>query len=337
MGEIPFPGWDPVFLEIPGVPVDLRYYGLMYIVGFVCGHFILVRLARQGFLPLPVERVGDLLFALILGVVIGGRLGYSLFYKPQIFQQPLEVFKVWEGGLSFHGGLIGVIIAFIWFSRRNGLASLPMFRVGDSLTLAACPGIFFVRVANFINAELCGRIIPKSEAADVPWAMRFPTISDEVVRVGVGITGGMSKREQERAVLKAYEDGSWQKLLDEGLQTPVGVRHVPFRHPSQLYEALAEGLILGIIMLLALRLTRRKPLGTGSYMGIFLIGYGAMRFFIEYYREPDNIAGLIVLGLTRGQQLCLVMIILGVTVMILRRKKHWVGPVGDDGAEAVAA
>src|SRR5690606_27018775 len=113
-----------------------------------------------------------LIFYLVLGVVVGGRLGYSLFYKPEIFSDPFQVLRIWEGGLSFHGGLLGVVVGLLLFARKQGA---PPWRLADCLALAVCPGIFAVRIANFINGELYGRIIPESEAVAVPWAMRFPT------------------------------------------------------------------------------------------------------------------------------------------------------------------
>ncbi len=329
--------WDPVFLEIPGVPVDLRYYGLMYVVGFIVGNMILARLARSGFLPLPQEKVGDLLFALILGVILGGRIGYSLFYKPEVLANPIELLKVWEGGLSFHGGLIGVIVAYTLFARKH---KLPVWRVGDCLALATCPGIFAVRMANFINGELYGRIIPEEKSDSVPWAMRFWT--DPIAQTGLGIHGGMAKREQETRMLEAYQNGEWAKILKEGvlIRDPVtGVveqEMVPLRHPSQIYEALAEGLFLGFALWVIYRKTKGKPLGTGSFMGIFLIGYGGMRFILEYFRQPDDIPGLIILGLSRGQQLCTLMVAIGVTLLILRRKK-FLPPPGDTLETAATA
>jgi phosphatidylglycerol:prolipoprotein diacylglycerol transferase len=322
MGEIAFPAWDPVFLEIPGVPVDLRYYGLMYVVGFVLGNIILVRLARSGFLPLPVEKVGDLLFALILGVVLGGRIGYSLFYKPEIFSEPLELLKVWEGGLSFHGGLLGVIVAYMLFARKH---KLPKWRVGDCLTMATCPGIFAVRMANFINGELYGRPISDQNSPDsVPWAVRFPTDTKALEMLGLV---GKSKREIELGILDAYKDGTWERIKGG----------VPLRHPSQIYEGIAEGLVLGLLMWFIYRITRAKALGTGMYMGLFLIFYGGMRFFIEYYRMPDDHLGLVHMGaFSRGQALCFLMILIGVALLVWRRNKHLPPTADNDTKPALA-
>lgn len=322
MGEIRFPGFDPVFLDLWG-PIDLRYYGLMYVVGFVFGQVILTRLAKSRFLPIPTDRVGDLIFYLILGVILGGRLGYSLFYKPEIFTEPLQLFKIWEGGLSFHGGLLGVVIALILFAKKHETSP---WRLCDCLSLTVCPGILAVRCANFINGELYGRIIPEAEAASVPWAMRFPT--DPFASPLLGVTGGMSKRDVELKILEAYENGTWGPPL---------WNPVPLRHPSQLYEAITEGLLLGLVLYFVYKKTRvtgigPSNLGAGVFGGIFVAGYGVLRFFIEYYRQPDEHLGFVLGNLSMGQCLCIAMMGIG-TWMILGR---WSKRVPPEVAEADA-
>jgi phosphatidylglycerol:prolipoprotein diacylglycerol transferase len=319
MGEIPFPGWDPVFLHLFG-PIDLRYYGLMYVVAFVIGNMLLVRLARARMLPIPPEKVGDLIFSLILGVILGGRLGYCLFYKPELLLT-IEVFKLWEGGLAFHGGFLGVVVALIIYGLRNGV---PNWRLADCLALATCPGIFAVRCANFINGELYGRVISEDEADSVPWAMRFP--SDPAAQRELMISGATA-RERELDLLRKLEDGTWDRVKDQ----------VPLRHPSQVYEAIAEGLILGLVLLVVYRVTRKRPLGNGVYAGIFVAGYGFMRFFIEYYRQPDDHftkdkqgLGTVLWGFSMGQVLCFIMIVVG-SAMILGRWKYRVPIPGEDG------
>lgn len=324
MGEIAFPAWDPVFLDLWG-PVDLRYYGLMYVVGFVAGQYILARLARRGFLPIPEEKVGDLIFALILGVILGGRIGYSLFYKPEIWGNPLQVFKIWEGGLSFHGGLLGVIIACLYFCRKH---RIPSLRVCDCMALAGCPGIFAVRIANFINGELYGRIIRPGDW-EPPWAMRFPT--DAKVQQYFNFQPGMGNRERELEVLKAIEDGRWEQQIS---------KFAPLRHPSQIYEAVTEGLILGLVLWFAYRrgCAKNTNPGAGAYAGIFLIGYGVLRFGIEFFREPDDHfekdadgLGTILLGLSMGQLLCSAMILIG-SWMLFRSGRSRPGTQGNNQA-----
>jgi phosphatidylglycerol:prolipoprotein diacylglycerol transferase len=271
---------------------------------------------------MPPEKVGDLIFALILGVILGGRLGYCLFYKPEIFLQPLQVFQIWEGGLSFHGGLLGVVVAFLYFAKKHGV---PGWRLCDSMALAVCPGIFAVRMANFINGELYGRIIREGDW-NPPWAMRFPT--DPIAQRLLPFTANMTKRDQELLVLKSYEDGTWAAIESQ----------VPLRHPSQIYEGVAEGLILGLILLIAYRLMRGRA-GAGVYGGIFLIGYGVMRFFIEYFRQPDDHfqkdsdgLGTVFMGFSMGQVLCFGMVAIGLWMAIGRRGKVPPPPPDEPGA-----
>ena len=314
MAELRYPAIDPVFLDLWG-PLDLRYYGLMYVVGFIVGQYILVRLARVGFLPMASEKVSDLIFALVLGVMLGGRIGYSLFYKPEMWTHPLDLFKIWQGGLSFHGGLLGVVIAFIWFGRKHGV---PAWRLCDATALAATPGIFAVRIANFINGELYGRIIRPGDWTP-PWAMRFPT--DPHAKQALDLFG-LPKREQELKIVAAFKDGTWDQVAMQ----------VPLRHPSQLYEALGEGLILGLVLWGVWRMTRTRPLGTGSYGGIFLMGYGIIRFVIEFFRQPDaqfqadpsnpDQLGTVLSVFSMGQVLCTLMIVAGLLLLLFRRDKY---------------
>jgi phosphatidylglycerol:prolipoprotein diacylglycerol transferase len=161
---IQYPSFDPVAFRLG--PLAVRWYGIAYLLGFVCGYGVLRRAGRRGILPLDANAVGDLLTWIVVGVILGGRLGYVLFYNLGYFlDHPLKVFAVWEGGMAFHGALIGVAVATWLFSRSRGV---PFLRVGDGLALAAPPGLFFGRLANFINGELFGR------PSHVPWAMVFP-------------------------------------------------------------------------------------------------------------------------------------------------------------------
>ncbi|HEX8670610.1 MAG TPA: prolipoprotein diacylglyceryl transferase, partial [Longimicrobium sp.] len=193
MLEIRYPFIDPVAIDLPG-PLDVRWYGLGYMAGFGVAYYILRRLAKRRFLKLDPDAVGDLIFALMLGVILGGRLGYILFYDFSSFAaNPLSIIRIWEGGLAFHGGLLGVIVAGAWFARTHGARFLNL---GDSLALGVCPGIFAVRVANFVNGELYGRIA----GPDVPWAVRFPTDPKAAELLGVG--GALQDR--ERIIQHAY-------------------------------------------------------------------------------------------------------------------------------------
>jgi len=309
--ELRFPQIDPVAINLPG-PLDVRWYGLGYLVGFAVGYQILRRLAERRFLKVNPDAVGDLIFALVLGVILGGRLGYILFYDfAQFAQNPLRILRIWEGGLSFHGGLIGAILAGLWFARTQGASFL---NVGDSLALGVCPGIFTVRVANFVNGELYGRVA----GPDVPWAVRFPT--DPQARELLGLGRGRSLAERERIVQDAFDSGRWEQIRPQ----------VPLRHPSQLYEAIGEGLLLGIVLWLAFRWSARRghPVREGFFGGIFMLGYGVARSLVELFRQPDvqftgqgDPLGTVLGPLTMGQTLSMGMIAVGIFLLVRARRR----------------
>lgn len=302
--EIPYPFIDPVALDLPG-PLDVRWYGLGYLLGFVAAYWILRRLSRSGFLRMDEAAVGDLIFALVLGVILGGRIGYILFYDFASFaQNPARILRIWEGGLSFHGGLLGVLLAGLWFARSR---KVPFLNLGDALALAVTPGIFLVRVANFVNGELYGRVA----GPDVPWAMRFPTDPEALRLLGAGGT----LRERERIIGEAYESGRWEAVRDQ----------VPLRHPSQLYEALGEGLLTGLILWAVYSWNRRRGVqwGGGAYGGIFLFCYGVIRSVVELFRQPDaqfrdasDPLGTVLGPLTMGQTLSLLMAVAGLYFLV---------------------
>ncbi|MGE8320689.1 MAG: prolipoprotein diacylglyceryl transferase [Comamonas sp.] len=255
-----YPHIDPVAVQIG--PLAVHWYGLTYLAAF--GLFMLMgirRLRHQPFAsvvdPAPWARkdVEDILFYGVLGVIVGGRLGYCLFYKPGFYlTHPLEIFAVWQGGMSFHGGLLGVIVAMVLFARGR---RRPWLQVADFVAPCIPLGLAAGRVGNFINGELWGRF----SSMDLPWGMVFP---------------------------------------QSGSMMP--------RHPSQVYQFLLEGLLLFVV----LWLYARKPRGQGQVAGVFLIGYGVLRFVVEYFREPDDFLGLLSLGLSMGQWLCVPMVIAGV-------------------------
>ncbi|MEO7243966.1 MAG: prolipoprotein diacylglyceryl transferase [Rubrivivax sp.] len=254
------PQFDPVALSLG--PIQIHWYGLTYLVAFGLFLWLAMRRAR-----LPwFERAGwtrrdieDLLFWGVLGVVLGGRLGYALFYKPGFYlSNPFELLMVWRGGMSFHGGLIGVIVAMALFAR---LRARPFLQVSDLVAPCVPVGLASGRIGNFINGELWGRAADPS----LPWAMVFP---------------------------------------QSGTDVP--------RHPSQLYQFGLEGLLLFTLLWWFAR--RERPLGRVS--AAFLIGYGALRFVAEWFREPDDFLGLLALNLSLGQWLCLPMIAAGVVMWI---------------------
>ena len=246
---ITFPQIDPIIFQIG--PLAIRWYGLMYLLGFGAAYMLILHLSRLRNLSLTKDGVSDLLFYGVLGVVLGGRLGYVLFYNPaQYFARPLEIFAVWQGGMSFHGGLLGVVLASVIFCWRR---KLPILLAGDVMVTSATIGLGLGRIGNFINGELWGRV------TDQPWGIVFP-----------------------------------------------GGGPLP-RHPSQLYEAVLEGLVLFIILYL---LHRRKAT-EGVPFFCFFIGYGLFRFLIEFVRQPDAHLGFLWGGATMGQLLSLPMILFG--------------------------
>ncbi len=290
-GAIPFPNISPEIFAIDlfGFQLALRWYAMAYIVGIGIGWFIIKAALKRPHLwrngpPMQVSQLEDLLTYIVIGVIAGGRLGYVLFYKPAEFlAAPLDIIKIWEGGLSFHGGFVGVVLGVYLFSRRH---NVPLPDLADIIAVAATPAILLVRGANFINAELWGR------QTDLPWGVIFPGPAAQAC---------------------AAADGPC------------------VRHPSQLYEAGLEGLVLGTILtLLAFRFGALKK--SWLLSAVFFVGYGLARFIVEFVRQPDaqfvtagNELGLRLhidgYGLTMGQLLSLPMIIAGVTVILLARRR----------------
>ena len=290
MSYIPFPNITPeIFsVEVFGVTVALRWYALAYIAGLLIGWRIILRLigtARlwQGPAPLSADQIERLLTWVIVGVVLGGRFGYVLFYQPGFYaENPWQIFKVWQGGMSFHGGFLGVVVANILFSWRE---KIPLFAASDLMAVAVAPGLLLGRIANFINAELWGR------PTDLPWGVAFPGDAAQVCNGVVGVCA---------------------------------------RHPSQLYEAILEGLVLGALLFwLAYR--RGWLAYFGRTTGVFIAGYGLARFVVEFVRQPDaqfvtdgnplgwawHAGGY---GLTMGQLLSLPMIAVGLWFIARARR-----------------
>lgn len=304
--EIRYPWIDPVAIPLPG-PVDVRWYGLGYLAGFAVAYVILRKLAREKFIKLDPDAVGDLITVLVVGVIFGARIGYILFYDfPSFAQNPLRILRIWEGGLSFHGGLIGVMLAAAWFVRKHGMT---WRNLTDGLALAVPFGIFFVRCANFINGELYGRVTGEH----VPWAMRFPT---DPVALRLLNAENLPMRPREETIGRAFETGLWDSVMHQ----------VPLRHPSQLYEAFTEGLILGLILWAVYAWAKRRGIRTpeGLFGGLFLVGYGLFRSFVELFRQPDaqfrtpdDPLGTVLGPLTMGQTLSLFVIGAGILLLFL--------------------
>lgn len=288
-GYIAFPNLSPDLFSISvgGMTFALRWYALAYIAGLVIGWRLVLRALAApiwaGKPPMTPEQVERLLTWIIAGVILGGRLGFVLFYQPGYYlSHPVEILKVWQGGMSFHGGFLGVVAAGWLFFRAE---KIPLLPAADLLALAAPPGLLLGRIANFINAELWGRATGK------PWGVAFPGVAAQDCPDVIGVCA---------------------------------------RHPSQLYEAGLEGLVLGAALLwLVFRAGwLRRP---GGVTGVFLAGYGAARFFVEFFRQPDaqfvtlgNPLGLAFqtggYGVTMGQALSLPMIIMGLYLIRQARR-----------------
>ncbi len=254
-----FPQIDPVIVQIG--PFAIRWYAMAYIAGLVLGWRLMRRLVVMPPAVATPLQVDDFLTWATLGTVLGGRLGYVMFYQPSAFlAEPLRILQVWTGGMSFHGGMLGVSIATVWFCRRNAIKLLPF---ADRIAVVAPIGLCFGRLANFINGELWGRVAP-----DVPWAMVFPY-------------GGPLPR-----------------------------------HPSQLYQAFLEGVVLFVLLF---ALSRRDAIRAraGMLTGVFLTGYGLARICGEFFREPDSFLGFLFAGATMGQLLSIPMVLAG--IWLIRR------------------
>lgn len=303
--EIGYHFIDPVAIPLPG-PIDVRWYGLGYVFAFTVGYFLLQYFSRIGFLKLDYEQISDLLFGLILGTILGARIGYILIYDPSFAAHPGRIFRIWEGGLSFHGGLAGVVLSSAYYVRKF---KINLVHLLDSLALVVPFGIFVIRITNFINGELYGRVT----TAAVPWAIRFPTDPTALQLMGIDRVYGI--RERELAILEAHDSGVWAAIRDQ----------VPLRHPSQIYESLTEGLLLGLILWTVFLIARRRglKLPTGLLAGIFLTGYGIFRTLVELLRQPDaqfrdanDPLGTVLGGLTMGQTLSLIVIAAGIYLFV---------------------
>lgn len=262
-----FPQIDPVALQIGPFfgfgPLSVHWYGVMYLGAFALFYWLGTRRLRHmpfkaitGDTAWKNSDIEEILFLGVMGVIIGGRVGYCLFYKPGYYaEHPIEILYLWKGGMSFHGGLLGVVVAEIWFawSRKR-----PLLQVADLVAPCIPTGLALGRLGNFINGELPGRVADPS----LPWAMVFPAMDGQA------------------------------------------------RHPSQIYQFLLEGVLLFVLLWWYAR-TERKP---GRVAAFFLMGYGILRFTAEFFREPDAHLGILTLGLSMGQWLCLPMVLGGVVL-----------------------
>jgi phosphatidylglycerol---prolipoprotein diacylglyceryl transferase len=263
---IPYPKIPPDIVSIG--PFHLRWYGIMYLVGYFVGYQLVLARIRRGISVLTQKELDALLPYLVIGMLIGARLTYVFVYDFAAYRaHPLNAFAIWTGGLSFHGAIIGMSIGIVLFAWRH---KLPVLAVSDVVALAGTPGLFFGRIGNFINGELYGR------PSNVPWAMVFPT----------------------------------------------DPQHVP-RHPSQLYEAFAEGIVLALVLWTLDRIAHKQGwYWNGLLTGAFLVGYALLRVLLEFTRQPDSQLGLLVLGrFSMGQLLSAIMLLAGLILLIASHRR----------------
>jgi phosphatidylglycerol:prolipoprotein diacylglycerol transferase len=293
---------DPIILRVYD-NIGPRWYGLAYVLAFICGYALLGLLAKRGYADIQASKVGDFVTGCALfGVIVGGRLGYVFFYKPEMLREPLSILRVWEGGMSSHGGMIGLLLFTLYYAHRH---KLSWANLGDNLGVAAPLGLFFGRCANFINGELYGR------AANVPWAMQFPkelldhpAEADRAIAACAQIDPSLTTPE---AIVGAVHRQAQVKEVLRTILTP--------RHPSQLYEAFFEGIILFAILWIV-RTRTRQP--NGVLMGLFFICYAVFRIVIETFREPDS---TLIAGFTRGQFFSFFLIAIGVAFVVAAKMR----------------
>jgi phosphatidylglycerol:prolipoprotein diacylglycerol transferase len=285
-----------------------RWYGMAYVAAFASGYALMLWLSKRGYADLPQRQVGDFItWAALFGVMLGGRLGYVFFYKPHMLVDPLSILRIWEGGMSSHGGILGLVLFTLYYSRRH---KISWTNLGDNLCVTAPIGLFFGRCANFINGELYGR------PSTLPWAVQFPkTLFDadnadqaqRVVDLAAKVQPPVPGTETLEGIIQvAQSDDRFAEVL-RNVITP--------RHPSQIYEALVEGALLFLILWLV-RTRMRQPNGviTGLFLGFYAIG----RIIVEYWREPDS--GMIGM-FTRGQFFSFFLVALGFAFIVAARMR----------------
>ncbi|HEX7338322.1 MAG TPA: prolipoprotein diacylglyceryl transferase [Rhodanobacteraceae bacterium] len=285
---------DPIAFHLG--PVGVHWYGLMYLGGFFGGWWVGEIRRKAGRIPVDSNAFVDLLYYVVLGIIIGGRVGYMLVYQPLswIWTDPLQLFRVWDGGMSFHGGLVGVLVAVGWWSHRK---KLHYFDTVDFVAPLVPIGLFLGRIGNFINGELWGK------PTHLPWGVIYPHAhaEDHAYVFGTDLLGNQ---------LNFAAHPAWQAVYER-----FG-GHLP-RQPSELYEAILEG----IVMFTVLWLYSRKPRPRYAVSGLFALMYGVFRFAIEFVRLPDPQLGYLLWGwVTMGQVLSFPLIVLGVVLLWLSRR-----------------
>jgi phosphatidylglycerol:prolipoprotein diacylglycerol transferase len=293
---------DPIIFRIYD-NVGPRWYGLAYVLAFISSFLLFFWLAKHGYADLSVAKVGDFITgAALFGVIIGGRVGYVLLYNPEMLRAPMSILRVWEGGMSSHGGMIGLLLFTLYYAHRH---KISWRNLGDNLVVTAPIGLFFGRCANFINGELYGR------ATRVPWAMQFPkelldhpTEANRAIASCTAIDPSLTTAE---AIVASVHRQPEVATTLRSILTP--------RHPSQLYEAFFEGVVLFAILWFV-RTRTRQP--NGMLTGLFFICYAIFRIVIEYFREPD---ATLIGPFTRGQFFSFFLIVIGAS-FIVAAKMH---------------
>ena len=293
---------DPIIFRIYD-NVGPRWYGLAYVLAFISSFLLFFWLAKHGYADLSVAKVGDFITgAALFGVIIGGRVGYVFLYNPEMLRAPMSILRVWEGGMSSHGGMIGLLLFTLYYAHRH---KISWRNLGDNLVVTAPIGLFFGRCANFINGELYGR------ATRVPWAMQFPkelldhpTEANRAIASCTAIDPSLTTAE---AIVASVHRQPEVATTLRSILTP--------RHPSQLYEAFFEGVVLFAILWFV-RTRTRQP--NGMLTGLFFICYAIFRIVIEYFREPD---ATLIGPFTRGQFFSFFLIVIGAS-FIVAAKMH---------------
>ena len=291
--------------------VGPRWYGLAYVLAFVFAWLLLRVLSRRGYLDLPISALGDFVtWVAFFGVMVGGRIGYVIFYKPEMLRDPVSILRVWEGGMSSHGGILGVVIFTLIYSRRH---KLPWTNPGDNLCVVAPIGLFLGRCANFINGELYGRV------TNVSWAMQFPKALFDSANAAEADRALAACMHVDPSTLTARQVSEMTEKLAADVhtnpQTAACLRGILSpRHPSQLYEAALEGVVL-FAVLWFVRTRFRTP--NGLITGLFLIVYSILRIIVENFREPDApLVGMF----TRGQFFSFFTIAIGIGFIVVARR-----------------
>lgn len=341
---------DPVIVELPG-SLAIRWYGLAYLAGFIVAWLMLRRMGRTGRIAMSPDRTSDFMMYVVVGVLVGGRMGYVFFYDQSLLWPPIGIIRVWDGGMAFHGGMIGVLVACLLFAARHRLGKLHVL---DFTALACPPGLFFGRIANFINGELPGKPLPAARQADAApwWSVRYP---DELRDMAISRNKDLQQM-TDLAQAAGIDPAAWQtRVADYGIVDDVPnesaqlVNHWIGRmveqvrdghdavtaqlhhvltayYPSQLIQASAEGIVLFLILVIVW-LRPRKPGVIGAW---FLMSYGVLRIGTELFRQPDAGVALLLTplyDLSRGQVLSALTVVagIGMLIVVIRRDSLLMG------------